>query len=66
MEEVQHTKIFFAKGCTSNQFEEVFMIKKVKNTFPQIYVINDINSEEIIETFQEKELQETNQKEFRI
>ena len=54
-------KNIFAKGCTSNQFEEVFMIKKVKNTFPQIYVINDINSEEIIETFQEKELQETNQ-----
>ena len=30
------------------------------------YVINDLNGEEIIGTFYEKELQETTQKEFRI
>ena len=42
------------------------MIKKVKNTAPQIYVINDLNVEEIVGTFYEKELQKTNQKEFRI
>ena len=30
------------------------------------YVINDLNGEEIIRTFYEKELQKTNQKEFRI
>ena len=30
------------------------------------YVINDLNGEEIIGTFYEKELQETAQKEFRI
>ena len=46
--------------------EEVFVIKKVKNTIPWTYVINDLNGEEIIETFYEKELQKTNQKEFRI
>ena len=39
---------------------------KVKNTVTWIYVINDLNGEEIIETFYEKELQKTNQKEFRI
>ena len=42
------------------------MIKKVKNTVPWTYVINDLNGEETIGTFYEKELQKTNQKEFRI
>ena len=46
--------------------EEVFVIKKVKNTVPWTYVINDLNSKEIIGTFYEKELQKTNQHEFRI
>ena len=41
------------------------IISKIKNTFPWTYVINDINDEEIIGTFYEKELQKTNQKEFR-
>ena len=31
-----------------------------------MYVINDLNGEKIIRTFYEKELQKTNQKEFRI
>ena len=34
----------------------VFVIKKVKNTVPWTYVINDLNGEEIIGTFYEKEL----------
>ena len=42
------------------------MIKEVKNTVPWTYVINDLNGEEIVEAFYEKELQETNKKEFRI
>ena len=45
---------------------QIGLIKKVKNTVPWTYVINDLNGEEIIETFYEKELQKTNQKEFRI
>ena len=56
----------FAKGYMSNWSEEVFVIKKVKNTVPWTYVINDLNEEEIIGTFYEKELQKTNQEEFRI
>ena len=43
-----------------------FLIKKVKNTVLWTYVINDQNGDEIIETFYEKELQKTNQQEFRI
>ena len=42
------------------------MIDKVKNTVPLIYVIEDFNEEEIFGTFYEKELQKTNQKEFRV
>ena len=42
------------------------MIKKVKNTVSWTYIINDLNGKEIIRTFYEKELQKTNQKEFRI
>ena len=46
--------------------EEVFVIKKNKNTVSWTYVINDLNGEEIIRTFYEKELQKANKKEFRI
>ena len=56
-------KNIFAKGYTPNWSEEVFVIKEIKNTFPWTYVIN---GEEIIGTFYEKELQKTNQEEFRI
>ena len=49
-----------------NWSEEIFVIKKIKNAVPWTYVINDFNGEEIIGTFQEKELQKINQQEFRI
>ena len=59
-------KKIFAKGYTPNWSEEVFLIKKVKNTVSWTYVINDLNGEEIVGTFYKKELQKTNQKEFII
>ena len=59
-------KNIFAKGYTPNWPEEIFMINKIKNTVPWTYVINDLNGEEIIGTFYEKELQGTNQNEFRV
>ena len=59
-------KNIFAKGYTPNWSEEVFVIKKVKNTVPWSYVINDLNGEEITGTFYEKQLQKTSQEEFRI
>ena len=49
-------KNIFAKGYTPNSSEGVFVIKKVKNTVPWTYVINDLNGEEITGTFYEKEL----------
>ena len=59
-------KSTFSKGYTANWSQKVFVIKEVKNTFPWTYVINYLKDEEIIGTFYEKELQKTNQKEFRI
>ena len=41
------------------------MIKKFQKFVPQIYVINDLNGEEIVPTFHQKELQNKNKKEFR-
>ena len=41
------------------------MIKEIKNTVPWTYVVDDLNGEEIIGTFYEKELQKINQQEFR-
>ena len=59
-------KNIFAKGYMPNWSEEVFLISKIKNMVPWTYVINDLNGDEIIATFYEKELLKTNQKEFRI
>ena len=59
-------KNIFSKGYVPNWSEEVFVVSKVKDTVPWTYVINDLNGEEIIGTFYEKELQKTNQQEFRI
>ena len=59
-------KSIFAKGYTPNWSEEAFVIKEVKNTVPWSYVISDLNGEEITGTFYEKELQKTNQEEFKL
>ena len=54
-------KNIFAKRYTPNWYEEVFVIKKVKNTVPWTYVecmlsmyFHDLNGEEIIGAFYEK------------
>ena len=49
-----------------NWSEEVFVIKKVRNTVPWTYVIKDVTGEEITGTFYEKANQKTNREEFRI
>ena len=40
-----------------NWSKEIFIIKKVKNTVQWQHVISDLNGEEIVRTFYEKELQ---------
>ena len=59
-------KYILAKVYVSNRSEEDIMIKKVKNIVPWIYVISDLNREEIVATFYGKKFQKANQKEFRI
>ena len=56
-------KNIFTTAYMPNWSQEVFIINKIKNTVPWTY---DLNDEEIIGKFYEKELQKTNQKELRI
>ena len=46
----------FVEGYIPSWFEEIFVIKTVKNTLPWTYFISDFKSEEIVGTFNEKEL----------
>ena len=50
MLEYQNTKNIVAKGYTLNWSEKV-LIGKIKNTVPWVYVVNDLNDEEIIGSF---------------
>ena len=58
-------KNIFAKGCTSNWSEEDFVVSKIENV-PWTYAINNLNGKKITESFYEKELQKTSEKQFRI
>ena len=49
-------KNIFAKGYTPNWSEEAFVVSKIKNTVLWTYVVNDLNGEEIVGSFYEKEL----------
>ena len=55
-------KNIFAKGYAPNCSEEIFVIRKIKSTIPWTYVISDLNGEEIVGSFYEKELHKNNQK----
>ena len=59
-------KNIFAKGYVPNWSKEVFIVNEIKNTVPCTSTINDLNGEKVIGIFYKKELQKTNQKEFRI
>ena len=47
-------KNVFAKRYTLNWSQEIFIVKKIKNTVPWTYVISDLNGEEIVGSFYEK------------
>ena len=68
MLEFQNIKTFLLKDILQIGLKKflIKLINKIKNTVPWTYVINDLNGEEIIGSFYEKELQKTSQKEFRI
>ena len=58
-EQLLISKKHFEKGYTSNFTQEIFVIEKVLQTNPITYKIKDLNNEEIIGSFYEKELQKT-------
>ena len=58
MIELEHlnSKIF-AKGYSPHWSKEIFIVNKVYDTVPYTYNIKDLNYEEIIGSFYDRELQ---------
>ena len=54
----RHKKIF-AKGYAPNWSSEIFIVDKINDTVPYTYNLKDLNDEEIIGSFYDKELQKT-------
>ena len=52
-------KNIFTKGYTPNWRKEIFVINKIKNTVPWTYELKDLNGEDIIGSFYDRELQRT-------
>ena len=52
-------KNIFAKGYTANWSKEISVISKIKNTLPWTYELKDLNGENIIGSFYERESQKT-------
>ena len=53
---ISKNKNIFDKGYAPNWSEEIFVVKKIKNTVPWTYVITDLNGEEIVGSFNCKRL----------
>ena len=52
-------KNIFAKGYTPNWSKEIFIVDKINDTVPYTYNLKDLNGEEIIGSFYDRELQKT-------
>ena len=52
-------KDIFAKGYTPNWSREIFIINKISDAVPYTYNLKDLNDEEIIGSFYDRELQKT-------
>ena len=52
-------KNIFAKGYTPNWSKEIFIVDKINDTGPYTYNLKDLNDEEIIGSFYDRELQKT-------
>ena len=52
-------KNIFAKGYTPNWSSEIFIVDKINDTVPYTYNLKDLNDEEIIGSFYDKDLQKT-------
>ena len=52
-------KIIFGKRYTVNWSKEIFIVDKINDTVPYTYNLKDLNDEEIIGSFYDRELQKT-------
>ena len=52
-------KNIFAKGYTPNWSSEIFIVDKINDTVPYTYNLKDLNHEEILGSFYDRELQKT-------
>ena len=52
-------KNIFAKGYTPNWSREMFIVDKINDTAPYTYNLKDLNGEEIIGSFYDRELQKS-------
>ena len=52
-------KNIFAKGYTPNWSTEIFIVNKISDTVPYTYNTRDLNGEEIIGSFYDRELQKS-------
>ena len=52
-------KNIFAKGYTPNWSKEIFIVDKINDTVPYTYNIKDLNGEEVIGSFYDRELQKS-------
>ena len=56
---ISRLKNIFAKGYTPNWSKETFVINNINDTVPYTYNLKDLNDEEIIDSFYDRELQKT-------
>ena len=56
---ISRYKNIFAKGYAPNWSSEIFIVDKINDTVPYTYNLKDLNDEEIISIFYDKELQKT-------
>ena len=56
---ISKLKNIFAKGYTPNWSKEILVINKINDTVPWTYSLKDLNGEEIIGSFYDRELQKT-------
>ena len=56
---ISKLKNIFAKGYPPNWSREIFIINKINDTVPYTYNLKDLNDEETIGSFYDRELQKT-------
>ena len=56
---ISRYKNIFAKGYTPNWSKEIFIVDKINDTVPYTYNLKELNHEEIIGSFYDKELQKS-------